>query len=149
MVTTQILKLKNSRYLQTSNLLFTFCYTAQTESEVAEKSRREKLGLIWRNRKKISQITNDYLLHTVLPLNYFMLSIYPFHAVGTPGVQKWPCWCPRGSPAIRIPGTASRCVFLGLDSKWRFTTTACRSGYCKLRRWEGLVCRLGARYTFF
>jgi hypothetical protein len=41
--------------------------TAETESEVAEKSswdpakRREKLGLVWRNRKKISQIINDYL----------------------------------------------------------------------------------------
>jgi hypothetical protein len=41
--------------------------TAETESKVAEKSswdsakRGEKLGLVWRNRKKISQIINDYL----------------------------------------------------------------------------------------
>ncbi len=47
--------------------------TAETEIEVAEKScwdqanRREKLGLVWRNRKKISQIINDYLC---LPLSY-------------------------------------------------------------------------------
>jgi hypothetical protein len=40
--------------------------TAETESEVAEMSswdqanRGEKLGLVWRNRKKISQIINDY-----------------------------------------------------------------------------------------
>jgi hypothetical protein len=46
-----------------TNLLFTFCYTAETESEVAEKSnwdhanREEKLGLVWRNRKKISQFS--------------------------------------------------------------------------------------------
>ncbi len=41
------------------------------ESEVAEKcswdqeNREEKLGLVWRNRKKTSKIT-------VLPINYFM-----------------------------------------------------------------------------
>ncbi len=40
--------------------------TAETESEVAEKSswdpakRREQLGLVWRHRKKSSQINNDY-----------------------------------------------------------------------------------------
>jgi hypothetical protein len=28
--------------------------------------------LLWRNRKKISQIINEYLLLTALPLNYFM-----------------------------------------------------------------------------
>ena len=50
--------------------------TAQTESEVAEKSswdpakRGEKLGLVWRNRKKISQIINDYLC-----LPFFLLII--------------------------------------------------------------------------
>jgi hypothetical protein len=47
---------------------------------MAEKSswdqanRRQKLGLVWRNRKKISQIIKDLLLLTVLPLNYFMTS---------------------------------------------------------------------------
>ncbi len=50
--------------------------TAETETEVAEKSswdqanRGEKLGLVWRNRKKISQIINDYLC-----LPFFLLII--------------------------------------------------------------------------
>jgi hypothetical protein len=38
-----------------------------------------KLGLFWRNRKKVSQISNAYLclpLLTVLPLNYFMPNTY-------------------------------------------------------------------------
>ncbi len=49
---------------------------AETETEVAEKSswdqanRGEKLGLVWRNRKKISQIINDYLC-----LPFFLLII--------------------------------------------------------------------------
>jgi hypothetical protein len=30
----------------------------------------EKLALVWRNRKKISQIINAYHLLTILPLNY-------------------------------------------------------------------------------
>jgi hypothetical protein len=40
--------------------------TAETESEVAEKSsleyaiRGQKFGLVWKNRKKISQIINVY-----------------------------------------------------------------------------------------
>jgi hypothetical protein len=50
--------------------------TAETETDVAEKSswdqanRGEKLGLVWRNRKKISQIINDYLC-----LPFFLLII--------------------------------------------------------------------------
>jgi hypothetical protein len=50
--------------------------TAETETEVAEKSswdkanRGEKLGLVWRNRKKISQIINDFLC-----LPFFLLII--------------------------------------------------------------------------
>jgi hypothetical protein len=53
-------------------LLFTFCQvfllvkeTAEIESGMAKKSRwdqaniRQKLGLVWRNRKKISQIIQD------------------------------------------------------------------------------------------
>jgi hypothetical protein len=50
--------------------------TAETETEAAEKSgwdqanRGEKLGLVWRNRKKISQIINDYLC-----LPFFLLII--------------------------------------------------------------------------
>jgi hypothetical protein len=50
--------------------------TAETETEVAENSswdkanRGEKLGLVWRNRKKISQIINDYLC-----LPFFLLII--------------------------------------------------------------------------
>jgi hypothetical protein len=45
---------------------------------VAEKSsgdqanKLQNLGLVWRNRKKISQIIKDYFLLTVLPRNYFM-----------------------------------------------------------------------------
>ncbi len=56
--------------------------TAETETEVAEKSswdqaiRWEKLGLVWRNRKKISQIINDYLC-----LPFFLLII----------LWCWPC----------------------------------------------------------
>jgi hypothetical protein len=50
--------------------------TAETKSEIAEKSswdqanRGEKLGLVWRNRKKISQIINDCLY-----LPFFLLII--------------------------------------------------------------------------
>ncbi len=46
------------------------------ESKVAEKcswdqaNRGEKIGLVWRNRKKISQIINDYLY-----LPFFLLII--------------------------------------------------------------------------
>jgi hypothetical protein len=36
-----------------------------------QANRGGKLGLVWRNKKKISQIINIPLL-TVLPLNYFM-----------------------------------------------------------------------------
>jgi hypothetical protein len=41
--------------------------TAETETGMAEKSgwdqanRRQKHGLVWRNRKKISQIIKDYI----------------------------------------------------------------------------------------
>jgi hypothetical protein len=34
-----------------------------------QSNRGKELGLVWRNRKKISQIINDYLF---VPLNYFM-----------------------------------------------------------------------------
>jgi hypothetical protein len=49
---------------------------------MSEKSRREqanrqqKLGLVWRNRKKISQINQRLLLLTVLPLNFFMARMF-------------------------------------------------------------------------
>jgi hypothetical protein len=36
-----------------------------------QANRRQELGLVWRNRKKISQNIKDYIL-AVLPLNYFM-----------------------------------------------------------------------------
>jgi hypothetical protein len=46
---------------------------------MAEKSsgdqanRRQKYGLVWRNRNKVSQIIKDYFyLPFFLPLNYFM-----------------------------------------------------------------------------
>ncbi len=64
-------------------LLFIFCQvcllvkeTAEIETGMAEKScwnqanNRQKLGLVWRNRKKISQIIKDYFY---LPL--FLLII--------------------------------------------------------------------------
>jgi len=50
--------------------------TAEIETGMAEKSswdqanRRQKHGLVWRNRKKISQIINDYLY-----LPFFLLII--------------------------------------------------------------------------
>jgi hypothetical protein len=50
--------------------------TAESETGVAEKSRwdqansRQKPGLVWRNRKKISQITKDYFY-----LPFFLLII--------------------------------------------------------------------------
>jgi hypothetical protein len=50
--------------------------TAETESEIAEMSswdqgnRGEKLGLVWRNTKKIRQIFNDHLY-----LPFFLLII--------------------------------------------------------------------------
>ena len=69
-------------------LLYTLCKvclpvkeTAEIETGMAEKSSqdqaniRQKLGLVWINRKKISQIIKRLLLLTVLPLNYFMLLI--------------------------------------------------------------------------
>jgi hypothetical protein len=65
------------------NLLITFSYTTETESELAEKSswnqanRGEKLGLVWRNRKKISQIINDYLYLPFFLLNVLKHLSYP------------------------------------------------------------------------
>jgi hypothetical protein len=50
--------------------------TAEIETGIAEKSSwdqaniRQKLGLLWRNRKKISQIIEDYLY-----LPFFLLII--------------------------------------------------------------------------
>jgi hypothetical protein len=50
--------------------------TAEIKTEVAEKSSwdhaniRQKLGLVWRNRKKISQIIKDYF-----SLQFFLLII--------------------------------------------------------------------------
>jgi hypothetical protein len=50
--------------------------TAESEMGMAEKSRwdqansRQKPGLVWRNRKKISQITKDYFY-----LPFFLLII--------------------------------------------------------------------------
>jgi hypothetical protein len=52
--------------------------TSEIETGMAEKSswdqanRRQKLGLVWRNRKKISQIMNDYFYLPFFPFNYFM-----------------------------------------------------------------------------
>ncbi len=66
-----------------SFLLFTFCQvclivkeTVKIETSMAEKSSwdlaniREKQGLVWRNRKKISQIIEDYFY-----LPFFLLII--------------------------------------------------------------------------
>ncbi len=65
--------------------------TAEIETGMAEKSSwyqaniRQKLGLVWRNRKKISQIIKDYFLLTVLPIYYFMFGAdkKPFADVAT------------------------------------------------------------------
>jgi hypothetical protein len=67
-------------------LLFTFCQvclpvkeTAEIETGMTEKSSwdqaniRQKLGLVWRNRKKISQIIKDYFY-----LPFFLLIILWF-----------------------------------------------------------------------
>jgi hypothetical protein len=57
----------------------TFKETAEIETGMAEKSswdqanRRQKLGLVWRNRKKISQIIKDYFY-----LPFFLLIILWF-----------------------------------------------------------------------
>ncbi len=66
-----------------SSLLFTFCQvwmpvkeTAEIETGMAEKSSwgqangRQKLGLVWKNRKKISKIFKDYFY-----LPFFLLLI--------------------------------------------------------------------------
>jgi hypothetical protein len=66
--------------------------TAETESQVAEKSsfdqanRGEKLGLVWRNRRKISQIINDYLDYLYLP--FFLLIILWFTVTSQPLESK-------------------------------------------------------------
>ncbi len=60
------------------NLVNLLKETVETETGMAEKSswdqanRQQKHGLVWRNRKKISQIIRLLLL-TVLPVNYFMV----------------------------------------------------------------------------
>ena len=54
--------------------------TAESETGMAEKSRldqansRQKPGLVWRNRKKISQIIKDYFY-----LPFFLLIILCYH----------------------------------------------------------------------
>jgi hypothetical protein len=54
--------------------------TTEIEKGMAEKSSwdqaniRQKLGLVWRNRKKISQIIKDYLY-----IPFFLLIILCFH----------------------------------------------------------------------
>jgi hypothetical protein len=57
--------------------------TAEIETGIAEKSSwdqaniRQKLGVVWRKRKKISQIIKDYFY---LPFfHLFILSIAPFN----------------------------------------------------------------------
>jgi hypothetical protein len=55
-------------------------FLMRIDAEVAEKSswdpakerRKFCFTVVWRKRKKISQIINDYLYFTVLPLNNFM-----------------------------------------------------------------------------
>jgi hypothetical protein len=53
--------------------------TAEIETGMAEKSswdqanKRQKLGLVWRNRKKISQIFKDYFY-----LSFFLLIIFMY-----------------------------------------------------------------------
>jgi hypothetical protein len=61
----------------------------ETESEVAEMSswdqanRREKFGLVWRSRKKISQIINDFIY-----LPFFLLIILCIYISMMRGCRK-------------------------------------------------------------
>jgi hypothetical protein len=73
--------------------------TAESETWVAEKSRwgqansRQKPGLVWRNRKKISQITKDYFY-----LPFFLLIILWSYrkvfadSIWVQGIALWEWW---------------------------------------------------------
>ncbi len=87
-------------FLILCNLTFCQVYllvkeTAEIETETAEKSswdqanRRQKLCLVWGNRKKISQNNQRLLLLTVLPLNYFMIQPYKC-LIGKPHLTPLP-----------------------------------------------------------
>jgi hypothetical protein len=49
---------------------------AEKSSPGTRQADGKKLGLVWRNREKISQNINAYPILTVLPLNYFMVHIH-------------------------------------------------------------------------
>ncbi len=62
--------------IQKVHKLIAFLKTLQNDRKVQpcdQANRWQKLGLVWRNRKKISQIINAYLYLPILPLNYFIL----------------------------------------------------------------------------
>jgi hypothetical protein len=50
-----------------------------------QAKRGEKLGLVWRNRKKISQIINDYLY---LPF-YLFIILWSFYTGGHTHTGQW------------------------------------------------------------
>ncbi len=83
-------------------------------------------NLVWRNRKKISQIINVYLYFTVLPLNYFMSILYrgsdsirptgrsspagrPWQAAGRPGAGAGPRSPSPGSLSSPPPSSCPGC----------------------------------------
>jgi hypothetical protein len=59
-------------------------------SSWGQANRGENLGLVWRNRKKISQIINDYLY---LPFFLFIILCMKPKARGLPG------WLEESDPA--------------------------------------------------
>jgi hypothetical protein len=130
-------KFRSLKIVGTSNLLFTFCYTAETESEIAEKSnwdqvnRGEKLGLVWRNRKKISQIINDYLLHTVL----LLILCYLFTGRDA-GSAKMALLVPKG--IARYPDTGDS-VKVCIITRVRFQVPFSGSQLRRYRLWQWIL----------
>jgi hypothetical protein len=81
-------------------LLLTFCQvflpvkeTAEIETGIAEKSswdpaiKRQKLGLVWRYRKKISQIIKNYFY---LPF-FLLIILWCIHSIVYESCLKWTC----------------------------------------------------------
>jgi hypothetical protein len=80
--------------------LFTFCQvfppvkeTAEIETGMAEKSswdqanKRQKLGLVWRYRKNISQIIKNYVY---LPF-FLLIILWCIHSIVYESCLKWTC----------------------------------------------------------
>ena len=79
--------------------------TADNQTEVAENSswdqanRGEKLGLVWRNRKKISQIIKDYFY-----LPFFLLIILWFHVTSCKLENQFAA---QSASTSTLPGSSS------------------------------------------